>query len=153
MSIPQIVTLLGFCLKNTYFLFQGKYYEQVHDAAIHSPISLLIAKLFMEEFEAKAISTAPTPSSVAQIHRQHFHYPTGRTHPPLPPNTLIHRTFEVKAINTAPTPLSMAQVHRKHFHYPTGRTHPPLPPAHLFTGPTHSVHYGGFPIRMVPYPS
>ena len=25
MSIPQIVTLLEFCLKKTYFLFQGKY--------------------------------------------------------------------------------------------------------------------------------
>ena len=34
MSIPQIVTLLEFCLKNTYFLFQGKYYEQVHGAAM-----------------------------------------------------------------------------------------------------------------------
>ena len=27
MSIPQIVTLLEICLKNAYFLFQGKYYE------------------------------------------------------------------------------------------------------------------------------
>ena len=26
MSIPNIIALLGFCLKNTYFLFQGKYY-------------------------------------------------------------------------------------------------------------------------------
>ena len=28
-SITQITTLLEFCLTNTYFLFQGKYYEQV----------------------------------------------------------------------------------------------------------------------------
>ena len=28
MSIPQITSLLEFCLTNTYFLFQGKYYEQ-----------------------------------------------------------------------------------------------------------------------------
>ena len=61
MSIPQIITLLEFCLKNTYFLFQGKYYEQVHGAAIGSPISSLIANLFMEEFEVKALSTAPHP--------------------------------------------------------------------------------------------
>ena len=39
-----------FCLKHTYFLFQGKYYEQVHDAAMGSPIFPLIANLFMEEF-------------------------------------------------------------------------------------------------------
>ena len=44
MSIPQIITLLEFCLKNTYFLFQGKYYEQVHGAAMGSLISLLITK-------------------------------------------------------------------------------------------------------------
>ena len=39
MFIPQIITLLGFCLKNTYFLFHGMYYEQVHGAVIGSPIS------------------------------------------------------------------------------------------------------------------
>ena len=59
MSIPQIVTLLDFCLKNTCFLFWGKYYEQVHGAAMGSPISPLIANLFMEEFEVKTLRTAP----------------------------------------------------------------------------------------------
>ena len=58
MSIPQIITLLEFCLKNTYFLFQGKYFKQIHVAAIGSPISTLIANLFMEEFKVKAISSA-----------------------------------------------------------------------------------------------
>ena len=61
MSIPQIVTLLEFCLKNTYFFFQGKYYEQVRDTAMGFPISSLIANLFMEEFKVKAISSAPHP--------------------------------------------------------------------------------------------
>ena len=37
------------------------YYEQVHGAAMGSPISLLIANLVMEGFEVKALSTAPTP--------------------------------------------------------------------------------------------
>ena len=46
--IPQIITLLEFCLNNTLFLFQGKYYKQVHGAAMGFPISSLIAKLFME---------------------------------------------------------------------------------------------------------
>ena len=62
MSIPQIITLLEFCLNNTYFLFQGKYYEQVQGAAMGSPISSLIANIFMEEFEVKALSTYPTSS-------------------------------------------------------------------------------------------
>ena len=48
MSIPQIISLLEFCLTNTYFLFQGKYYEQVQGAAIGSLISPLIANIFME---------------------------------------------------------------------------------------------------------
>ena len=38
MSIPQITSLLEFCLSHTYFLFQGKYYEQVQGAAMGSPI-------------------------------------------------------------------------------------------------------------------
>ena len=39
-------------------MFQGKYY-MVHGAAIGSPISPLIDNMFMEDFEARAISTTP----------------------------------------------------------------------------------------------
>ena len=39
MSIPQITSLLEFCLTNTYFLYQGKYYEQVQGAAMGSPLA------------------------------------------------------------------------------------------------------------------
>ena len=39
MTIPQIITLLEVCLKNTYFLYQGKYCEQVQGAPIGSPIN------------------------------------------------------------------------------------------------------------------
>ena len=59
MSITQIITLLEFCHKNTYILFQGKYFLQVQGTAMGFPINLLIANLFMEEFEPKAISSAP----------------------------------------------------------------------------------------------
>ena len=58
-SIQHIITLLDFCLKNTYFLFQGKYYEWVQGTAMTSPISPIVASLFMEGFEVKAISSAP----------------------------------------------------------------------------------------------
>ena len=64
MSIAQITSPLEFCLTNTYFLFQGKYYEQVQGAAIGSPISPLIANIFMEEFEVKAPSSIPHPPSL-----------------------------------------------------------------------------------------
>ena len=45
--------------KNTCFLFQGKYYDQVHGAAMGYPIIPIVVKLFLEEFESKAFSTAP----------------------------------------------------------------------------------------------
>ena len=62
MSIPQIINLLEFCLTNTYFLFQGKYYEHVQGAAMGSPISPLIANIFMEEFKVNVLNTSPNPS-------------------------------------------------------------------------------------------
>ena len=67
MSIQQIVTLLEFCLKNTYFLFQGQIYEQVQGAAMGSPISHIIVNLFMEEFVVKAISSCPSLHPKAKV--------------------------------------------------------------------------------------
>ena len=64
MSIAQIISLLEFCLTHTYFLFQSKYYEQVQGAAMGSPISPLIANIFMEEFEVKALNSFPHPPSL-----------------------------------------------------------------------------------------
>ena len=64
MSIPQITSLLEFCLTHTYFLFQDKYYEQVQGAAMGFPISPLIANIFMEEFEVQGLSSCPHPPSL-----------------------------------------------------------------------------------------
>ena len=57
----NIILLLEFCLKNTYFSFQGQFYEQVEGAAMGSPVSPIVANLYMEYLEQKALSTAPTP--------------------------------------------------------------------------------------------
>ena len=40
------------------------YFEEVHVAAMGSPISLIEANLFMEEFEIKAINTATNPPRI-----------------------------------------------------------------------------------------
>ena len=61
MTVDHIISLLEFCLRNTYFSFQGRYYEQTEGAAMGSPISPLVANLFMEEFEKQAINTSTTP--------------------------------------------------------------------------------------------
>ena len=47
-SIASIMPLLRFCLKSTFFTFQCKYYEQVKGAAMGSPLSPVVANLFME---------------------------------------------------------------------------------------------------------
>ena len=61
MSIAQITSLLEFCFTHTYFLFQGKYYQQVQGAAMGSPISPLIANIFMEWKSLKSKPSTPSP--------------------------------------------------------------------------------------------
>ena len=57
MSVGNIICLIEFCLNSTYFMFQGKYFEQVEGAAMGSPISPIVANLYMENFEVEAIRT------------------------------------------------------------------------------------------------
>ena len=61
MSVNNIICLLESCLRNTYFLFQGRYYEQLEGTARESPISPIVANLYVEIFEVKALSTSPHP--------------------------------------------------------------------------------------------
>ena len=61
LNISQICKLLEYCLTTTYFMAQGLFYQQVEGAAMGSPVSPIVANLFMEDFEDKAIATAPTP--------------------------------------------------------------------------------------------
>ena len=62
MSTQNILDLLGLCLYNTYFLFQGNYYEQTQGAAKGCPVSPVLPNLYMEFFEDRALSTAVNPS-------------------------------------------------------------------------------------------
>ena len=61
MTVHNIICLLEFCLNNTCFIFQGRFHEQTEGAAMGSPLSPIIANLYMEAFEKQAISTAPHP--------------------------------------------------------------------------------------------
>ena len=60
-GIDDITLLFEFCLKNTYFSFQDQFFEQVEGAAMGSPVSPIVANLYMEFLEQKALSTAPHP--------------------------------------------------------------------------------------------
>ena len=61
MPVDTILELLAFFLNNTYFVFQNTFYEQTKGAAMGSPISPIIANIFMEAFEQRAITTALHP--------------------------------------------------------------------------------------------
>ena len=61
LSVQDIIELLGFCLHNAYFSFQNKFYEQVEVAPMGLPISPIVANLYMESFERKAIASAINP--------------------------------------------------------------------------------------------
>ena len=59
MGVNDIILLLEFCLKNTCFSFQDQFFEQVKGAAMGSPLSPIVANLYMKYLEQKALSTAP----------------------------------------------------------------------------------------------
>ena len=63
MSVSQIISLLEFCLGSTYFTFKGRFYEQKEGTAMGSPISPVVANLYMEDLETKALQTAQNPPS------------------------------------------------------------------------------------------
>ena len=66
LSVDQIIELLGFCLNTTYFMAQGDLYLQKEGAAMGSPVSPLVANIFMEWFEERALATAVNPPSFWQ---------------------------------------------------------------------------------------
>ena len=59
MEVDDIILLLEFCLKNTYFSIQGQFYVQFEGAAMGSPVSPIVANLYMEYLEQKTLSTCP----------------------------------------------------------------------------------------------
>ena len=61
LSVQNIIEPLGFCLHNTYFSFQNKFYEQVEGAAMGSLVSPIAANLYREHFEREALWSAFNP--------------------------------------------------------------------------------------------
>ncbi|XP_059066412.1 uncharacterized protein LOC131857721 [Cryptomeria japonica] len=55
----EIASLVELCLRSTFFAFQGIIYEQVDGVAMGSPLSPVIANIFMEHFEEVALHSFP----------------------------------------------------------------------------------------------
>ena len=54
LAVSDIILLLEFCLKNTYFSFQDQFSEQVEGTVMASPVNPIVANLYMEFSEQKA---------------------------------------------------------------------------------------------------
>jgi hypothetical protein len=52
-------TLVRVCLRSTFFTFRGSFYEQTEGMAMGSPLSLVVANLYMEHFEGQALDSFP----------------------------------------------------------------------------------------------
>ena len=76
-GVDDIILLLEFCLKNTYFSFQGHFFEQVEGAPMGSLVSPIVTNLYMEYLEQRALSTAPQPQVLAQVCGWHLCHPQG----------------------------------------------------------------------------
>ena len=59
LSSQDIVDLTQLCISNAYILWDGKFYKQCKEVAMGSPLSPILANLYMEWFEEQAIATAP----------------------------------------------------------------------------------------------
>ena len=46
-------------VSSTYFELQGRFFEQMDGAAMGSPLSPVVANLFMEAFESRALEEGP----------------------------------------------------------------------------------------------
>lgn len=59
LQLPKHITdLTKHCLSNTYFIYKGQRYKQIQGAPMGSPLSPIIANLFMEDFEIRALENA-----------------------------------------------------------------------------------------------
>ncbi|XP_066289701.1 uncharacterized protein [Branchiostoma lanceolatum] len=59
LTVDDIIELLTFIVTTTYFCFRGEIYQQKFGTAMGSPVSPVLANLFMEWLEQQAIATAP----------------------------------------------------------------------------------------------
>ena len=62
-DVDQLIQLLKCYLTTTYFVCCAEFYQQVHGAAMCSPVSPIVANLYMEHFESIILYTAPRPRS------------------------------------------------------------------------------------------
>ena len=63
-SVATIIQLLRFCLTSTNFQFNGQHYRQLEGVAMGSPVSSVIADIFMADFEETALDNYACPPRI-----------------------------------------------------------------------------------------
>ena len=58
LSVESVKRLLHLCLTSTYFMWNGRFYEQMEGAAMGNPLSPVVANIYMEHFEELALESA-----------------------------------------------------------------------------------------------
>ena len=53
----DLMDLLNLCLTSTYFQYNGKHYKQLHGRAMGSPVSVVVAKIVMQNIEEQALAS------------------------------------------------------------------------------------------------
>ena len=65
LSVDDIMKLLTFVTKSTYFQFNGVLYKQIEGFAMGDPLSAIMSNLFMEDLEQNAIPSAPAECALS----------------------------------------------------------------------------------------
>ena len=65
LKVEDIMKILSFVTKSTYFMFQGVIYKQVEGFAMGDPLSAVMSNIFMEDLESQAIPSAPTECALS----------------------------------------------------------------------------------------
>ena len=68
LSPRQILDLLDILPHNTYFKFNGDFYQQTDGAAMGGPTSAIVSEICMQSLETTAITTADHPPKVWERH-------------------------------------------------------------------------------------
>ncbi len=55
---PNMAYLVGICLTSTFFSFYGEFSEKTCVVGMGSPLSPVVANLFMQDFESKALTSS-----------------------------------------------------------------------------------------------
>ena len=81
LKVESIMELLTLCLKTTYFSYGGEYYQQNDGAAMGSPISPVVANIYMEFLEQEALETAQTKPDIwlRYVDDTFVHWPHSRS--------------------------------------------------------------------------